>query len=142
MLTLLSRRISGSKCQPRRAGHQVLNRLTTPPRQGLNSSGLNQLLEGLRHRGLLHLPQLHQLGLGLDRSRIHLRPGQQALPGGVAQLLLQFRLVALQQRQQQILQPLSRVKTLGRRPTSLSRIRSGQANGVVLDVPIPDRWPH
>jgi hypothetical protein len=46
------------------------------------------LLQGLRHRGLLHLPQLHQLGLGLDRCRIHLRPGQQALPGGVAQLLL------------------------------------------------------
>ena len=32
--------------------------------------------------------------------------------------------------------------SLGRRPTSLSRNRSGQANGVVLDVPIPDRWPH
>jgi hypothetical protein len=142
MPALLIRSNSVLKCQPRCSGHQVLNRLTTPPRQGLNSSGLNQLLEGLRHRGLLHLPQLHQLGLGLDRSRIHLRPGQQALPGGVAQLLLQFRPVALQQRQQQILQPLSRVKTLGRRPTSLSRNRSGQANGVVLDVPIPDRWPH
>ncbi len=88
MLTLLSRSNSGLKCQPRRAGHQVLNRFPTPPRQGLNSSCLNQLLQGLRHRGLLHLPQLHQLGLGLDRCRIHLRPSQQALPGGVAQLLL------------------------------------------------------
>ena len=54
---------------------------------------------------MLHLPQFHQLGLGLGRSRIHLRPGQQTIPGGVAQLLLQLRLVALPQRQQQILQP-------------------------------------
>jgi hypothetical protein len=35
-----------------------------------------QWLKGLRNRGLPHLPQLHQLSLGLNRSRIHLRPGQ------------------------------------------------------------------
>ena len=79
MLTLLIRSNSGSKCQPRGAGHQVLNRFPTPPRQGLNSSSLDQLLQCLPYRGLLHLPQLQQLGLGLDRCRIHLRPGQQAL---------------------------------------------------------------
>jgi hypothetical protein len=49
--------------QPRRAGHQVLNRLTPPPRQGLNGASLDQLLQGLRHRGLPHLPQLHQLSV-------------------------------------------------------------------------------
>ena len=47
-----------------------------------------QWLKGLRNRGLPHLPQLHQLSLGLNRSRIHLRPGQQPIPGGFAQLLL------------------------------------------------------
>ncbi len=90
--------------QPRRAGHQVLNRLTAPPRQGLNGASLDQLLQGLRHRWLPHLPQLHQLSLGLNRGRIHLRPSQQAFPGRVAQLLLQFRLVALAQREQEILE--------------------------------------
>jgi hypothetical protein len=74
--------------QPRCAGHQVPNSLTAPTRQGLNGAGLNQWLQGLRNRGLPHLPQLHQLSLGLNRSRIHLRPGQQPIPGGFAQLLL------------------------------------------------------
>jgi hypothetical protein len=39
------------------AGHQVLNRLTTPPRHGLNGASLNQLLVGLRHLiPVIHLP--------------------------------------------------------------------------------------
>ena len=69
--------------------------------QSLNGTGLHQGLQGLRNRGLPHLPQLHQLSLGLNRSRIHLHPGQQPIPGGFAQ---QIRLVALPQRQLQILQ--------------------------------------
>ncbi len=74
--------------QPRRAGHQVPNGLTAPTGQGLNGAGLHQWLKGLRNRGLPHLPQLHQFSLRLNRSRIHLRPGQQPIPGGFAQLLL------------------------------------------------------
>jgi predicted HTH transcriptional regulator len=53
MLTLLSRRISGSKCHPRRARHQVLNALTSTARQSFNCSSLDQLLQCLRYRGLL-----------------------------------------------------------------------------------------
>lgn len=71
---------------------------------GLNGPGLNQWLQNLRHRGLAYLPQRHQLSLGLNRSRIPLRLSQHPIPGGVPQLLLQFRLVAFPQRQLQTLQ--------------------------------------
>lgn len=102
--------------QPRRAGHQVPNGLTAPARQGLNRGGLNQWLKGLRNRGLPHLLQL---------------------PGGFAQLLLQFRLVALLQRQQQSLHRLHQGDSANPGgPAAGSRIHAPQMTAVRIQ-PVP-----
>ena len=55
--------------QPRRAGHQVRNRLTAPPRQALNGASLNQLLQGLRFRLTLPLAQPTTPAQGQSRGQ-------------------------------------------------------------------------
>jgi hypothetical protein len=72
--------------QPRRAGHQELNRLMAPPRQGLNGASLDQLLQGLRFRMTLPLAQPNSLAKRESRLREG-KSGAESLSQGVLRVL-------------------------------------------------------
>lgn len=72
--------------QPRRAGHQELNRLMATPRQGLNGASLDQLLQGLRFRVTLPLAQPTTPAQRQSRAR-----GAESRAGSGAESLLSLR---------------------------------------------------
>ena len=72
--------------QPRRAGHQELNRLMATPRQGLNGASLDQLLQGLRFRLTLPLAQPTTPAQRQSRAR-----GAESRAGSGAESLLSLR---------------------------------------------------